>query len=156
MVQAKRFLEQYERVKRWYERFKAINENKEHNLPTDYYQDEVYAFFINCYHLKDWIKNDKDTQVTSAEVENFVENSEFLKVCGDICNGSKHLAIHSPRNNSDTRIGSRHFALNLGGFSPIIHIEYDVVSGDKVYDAFTLATKCLNEWNEFLKINNLL
>ena len=150
------YLDQYERVKRWYQRFKSISESKEHNMPTDYYQDEVYAFFINCYHLKDWIKNDPSTNITEAEIENFVNSAEVLKVCGDLCNGSKHLTIKNPKLSTNTRIGSRHFALNLGSIFPIIHIEYEVISGDKVYDAFTLATNCLNAWETFLKKKKLL
>ena len=148
MYQEKRYLEQFDRMKRWYDRVRKISEGKEHNLPTDYYQDEVYAFFINCYHLKDWIKNDAETHVASEEVEKFVNNSEFLKVCGDLCNGSKHLTIRNPKNSRDTHIDGRHFALHLGS-GPIIHIEYDVVSGNKVYDAFSLASKCVQEWEEF-------
>ena len=77
MYQEKRYLEQFDRMKRWYDRVRKISEGKAHNLPTDYYQDEVYAFFINCYHLKDWIKNDAETHVASEEVEKFVNNSEF-------------------------------------------------------------------------------
>ncbi len=156
MAQDKKYHEQYERMKRWYSRFKSINETKKHDMPTDYYQDEVYAFFINCYHLKDWLKNDLYCHVGGEEIEEFVTNSESLRICGDICNGSKHLILTKPKNNSETRIGSRHFSLNLGGWGPIIHIEYDVVIGDKVYDAFTLATKCINEWEVFLNQHNLL
>lgn len=152
----KKWQQQYNRVKRWYERLKLVNESKKHDLPTDYYLDEVYAFFINCYHLKDWIKNDENSKVSSEEIEDFVKNSEPLKICGDICNGSKHLSINRPRNNSNTRIGSRHFALTLGGSSPTIYIKYDIVSGNKTYDAFTLAIECLNEWKQFLLSKKLL
>lgn len=53
----KKFEEQYERVKRWYQRVEAITFGMAHNKNTDFLQDEVFAFFINCYHLKDWIKH---------------------------------------------------------------------------------------------------
>lgn len=53
-----KYEEQFERVKRWYERFRRINEGTSHEKNTEYYHDEVYAFFVNCFHVKDWILND--------------------------------------------------------------------------------------------------
>ncbi len=146
----KRYLEQYERVKRWYERLRLINKGKEHSLPSDYYQDEVYAFFINCYHLKDWIKSDPASKVDAKTVEKFVAGSEFLSVCGDVCNGSKHLAITNVKVDKNTKIGGRNFFLELGASLPIFRARYKVISGDKEYDAFDLATRCLEEWRVFL------
>jgi hypothetical protein len=50
--------EQWERVLRWYSRFEQINRGQHDAPSTDFYQDDVYAFFQNSYHLKDWLKND--------------------------------------------------------------------------------------------------
>jgi hypothetical protein len=44
-----KYEEQFERVKRWYESFKRINEGTSHEKNTEYYHDEVYAFFVNCF-----------------------------------------------------------------------------------------------------------
>ena len=84
------YKEQYDRTKRWYEEFKKINNKKEHIRNTQYEDDIVYAFFQNCYHLKDWIKND-DKIKTRKNVERFIEENKCLSICSDICNGSKHL-----------------------------------------------------------------
>lgn len=32
-----------------------IYKGRPNDLPSDYYQHEVLAFFLNCYHLKDWV-----------------------------------------------------------------------------------------------------
>ena len=48
--------EQYDRMMRWYARMKATDSGREHAVASDNYVDEIYAFFLNCYHLKDWIK----------------------------------------------------------------------------------------------------
>ncbi|MCL4418063.1 MAG: hypothetical protein M1365_15490 [Actinobacteria bacterium] len=146
---SKRYLEQYERTKRWYVRLKNVTEGREHNLPSDYYQDDVLAFFINCYHIKDWIKNSKSA--SSKEVEDFVSQSEFLRVCGDVCNGSKHLTLTTPKSNKNTRVGGRNFFLSLGEAIPVFSAKYKIISGNKEYDAFSLATKCMEEWGKFLK-----
>lgn len=146
-----KYLEQYERVKRWYEKFKSINEGKEHRLGSDYYQDEVYAFFINCYHLKDWIRNDPEVKDTLGEkVEAFVSASEVLLLCGAICTGSKHLLINDPRFNPLAKIGGRAIGLVLGMELPRINIKYKVETGGVSLDAFELATRCLGEWDKFL------
>ena len=69
--------EQFERVKRWYSRIRDIYQGKPHIFPSDYYQDEVYAFFLNCYHLKDWIKNDDTVEPSKKNnVENFINQNE--------------------------------------------------------------------------------
>jgi hypothetical protein len=52
------YREQYERVKRWYGKFIALDQGRAHDVPSENYLDEIYAFFMNCYHFKDWIKND--------------------------------------------------------------------------------------------------
>lgn len=149
---SKKYIEQYERVKRWYQRLKNINDGKENNLSSDYYQDEVLAFFINCYHLKDWIMNDNSAEISSKDVEDFVKQSEFLRVCGDVCNGSKHLNLTSPKSDKNTRVGGRNFFLTLGEAIPIFRAKYKIISGNKEYDAFFLATKCLEDWEKFMKI----
>jgi len=149
---SKKYIEQYERVKRWYQRLKNITDGREHNLPSEYYQDEVLAFFINCYHLKDWIINDNSAEISSKSVEDFVNQSEFLRVCGDVCNGSKHLNITSPKSDKNTKVGGRNFFLTLGKVIPIFRAKYKIISGNKEYDAFSLATKCLEDWEKFIKI----
>src|SRR5438445_4928411 len=39
------YREQYDRVKRWYARFTTIDKGRVHDQPSDYYLDEIYAFF---------------------------------------------------------------------------------------------------------------
>ena len=67
-----KYEEQFKRVNRWYDRFKKLNSGKEHTRNTDFEADDVHAFFINCYHLKDWIKNDK------ASIANRIVKSRYL------------------------------------------------------------------------------
>lgn len=62
MTELRKYQEQFERMKRWYERIKKIEQGRPHNLPSDHYHDEVYAFFMNCYHLRDWIEKDKTVE----------------------------------------------------------------------------------------------
>ncbi len=49
---------QWARVNRWYDRFGKIDAGVEHYKSSDFSDDEMWSFFINCYHFKDWLKND--------------------------------------------------------------------------------------------------
>lgn len=154
------FVQQYERTKRWYGRMQEITNGKDHSAergrPTNYYYDDLLAFFINCYHLKDWLINDEEANIERANVEEFINSSKSLSICADICNGTKHSKLTSSRADLNTKFGGRHFALGLGGAIPLLKIKYTIISGNATYDAFELATNCIDDWNQFLKKNKLL
>jgi hypothetical protein len=105
---------QYERVIRWFERFKTINSGKMHTTSTENYEDEIHAFFQNCYHLKDWIKN--DTSITRLlDVEEYINATVSLQLCADICNALKHLSRNRPnRSGKDPELGKQEVFLDLG------------------------------------------
>ena len=52
----KKYIEQFLRVKRYLERFARLNAGVDHTQASPNYDDDVYSFFQNCHHLKDWIK----------------------------------------------------------------------------------------------------
>ena len=153
MDSSSKYLEQFDRVKRWYQRFVTIDEGRQHNLPSDNYQDEVYAFFLNCYHLKDWIKYDESVGAAAAKVEGFINNNEEMKLCADICNGVKHLKVTKPRSNKDPRFGKRKFNLAVGGTETTIGVKYSIDTSNGPVDAYELATKCLRAWENFIVSN---
>ena len=51
-----RYREQLARTRRYYERFKKLNDGKAQEPSSEANMDDIYAFFQNCYHLKDWLK----------------------------------------------------------------------------------------------------
>jgi hypothetical protein len=150
-----KYQEQFERVKRWYSRFEKIDKGQLHNVPSDYYQDEVYAFFLNCYHLKDWIKNDPSVGPVAAEVEDFINNTRELRLCADICNSHKHLRLNrSQRSGENPQFGKRHFSLHVGNaIETSLSVKYSIETSSESIDAFVLATKCLQAWQSFITIN---
>jgi hypothetical protein len=148
-----KYLEQWERVNRWYNRFKMINTGRPHDQPSENYQDDVYAFFLNCYHLKDWIRNDQSTGAAAGKVEKFVENSVELNLCRDICNSIKHLKLKCSKSGKDPRFGRRDNKLDLGGGAPTIAVNYEIQTTTGPIDAFELATKCIRAWESFFESN---
>jgi len=60
------------------------------------YDDDLQHYFQDCWHLKDWIKNDPTAGIGAA-VEQEVQTHKALRVVADLANGSKHLARHTHR-----------------------------------------------------------
>ena len=148
-----KYLEQFDRVKRWYQRFVKINEGRLHDKSSDNYQDEVLAFFLNCYHLKDWIKHDKSVGAAATKVEDFINANEDLKICADICNSIKHLELTTSRSGQDPKFGQRKFNLRVGSPPTTISVRYTIDTSSGPIDAFELATKCLQAWESFIQSN---
>lgn len=151
-----KYKEQYERIVRWYKRFEKLNQGILHDKDSNNYIDDIYAFFINCYHLKDWIKNDNSIIVDISDIENFINNSTALSICADVCNGLKHLKITSPRIDPNTTFGKKHVKMELGTQPTIIALKIEIIVDENNYDAFDLAADCIKEWENYLKSKSLL
>src|SRR5439155_15063549 len=139
------YRDQYDRVKRWYARFAAIDQGRQHDVPSDNYLDEIYAFFLNCYHLKDWIIHDSRTGATAQQIEDFIDTHRPLRLCADICNSLKHLRLTRPeRSGESPAFGRKQFALHLGSGPTTISLKYEIDTSTGPTDAFQLATECID------------
>ena len=96
--------EQYDRMRRWLTRvaeFKAVDDRG---------VDDFHAFFLTCFHLKDWLQNDSalDKKI-GADAEGLVNDNEWLGIYADVANGSKHLRLDKrARIDPAARMGRRH------------------------------------------------
>ncbi|MCS7365552.1 MAG: hypothetical protein NDF54_08960 [archaeon GB-1867-035] len=152
MNHKQKYQEQLERLCRWYKRFELINQGVPHMCSSDYYIDDIYAFFLNCYHLKDWIINDDGIQINKNMVEHFINQNYCMKVCADICNGIKHLKLSRSRSGKQPEFESKHFNLTINGKTfPIIAVKLHVETEKGKIDAFELAKECLEKWKDFIK-----
>jgi hypothetical protein len=154
-----KYLEQYERMKRSYEKFARIKQGRSHDMPSVNYEDEIYTFFQNCHHLKDWIKNDKTIRARirtiGSDVENFVRESEPLMLSADLCNSLKHLENRN-RSGENPTFGPKHYNLELGSGPPTIKMDWSVERDTKgPVDAFDLANECVKAWDQFMSNNGL-
>ena len=153
---AAKYREQYDRMKRWYERFVTLDERRPHNVPSDNYLDEIYAFFMNCYHFKDWIKNDGTIATTVQQaVEDHINSTRPLKLCADIANSLKHLRLTSSRSGESPAFGKKKLGLALSAAPTTISLKYEVNTTTGPIDAFQLATDCIDAWDAFLTTNGL-
>ena len=138
-------------MKRWYKRFKEINNGQIHDKPSEFYEDEIYAFFMNCYHLKDWIKKDPAAASVANEVENYINNNPELSLCADICNGLKHFHFSGDRSGESPEFGKTAAKLYIGSGPTTIALKYEIKIKSGTIDAFDLATKCKKTWEIFIK-----
>ncbi|MBX9791037.1 MAG: hypothetical protein K2Y37_19125 [Pirellulales bacterium] len=151
--------EQLDRVRRYHARFAAINSGFEATLPSEHYVDDIYAFFQNCYHLKDWLKKDPVFTARAGkskqDIEDVVTNTPCLAICADICNATKHLGLditkNPPRSGHEPKFTKREFHVSVGGPTQSLAIKATVEHNGANLDAFTLATDCLTAWEAFVR-----
>jgi hypothetical protein len=151
--------DQWGRVGRWHDKLRSTAEGRPHEMDSLSYEDEMYAFFESCFHLKDCLKNDPARPLSRpADVEDFVERTEPLRWCADIANGSKHLITsRTPRIDPNTGLGTRRYSLHLGNANPTtISAQYVIVGAGQTRDAVKLAAACLAAWEAFLQTQQLL
>jgi hypothetical protein len=66
--------------------------------------------FQNCWHVNDWVLNDPLVeQATKAAICTRAHEPMVLRVCQEMCNGTKHLGARfgASQDHIDTTIGSR-------------------------------------------------
>lgn len=153
-----KYIEQLERTKRYLKRFSDINTGIIHTQASPNYDDDVYAFFQNCYHLKDWIKNDPYCSKW-GKVEKFIDSNNDLRTCADLCNGLKHLKLTKQRRPTENpQFSGRQISLNIreGGSDSSevgIAISYMIETASGDIDAFDLARKCVSAWENYIANN---
>jgi hypothetical protein len=88
------YLDQLKRARRFRERMKTANQSGEE------FHDMAWAFFQNCWHVKEWVRNDRAQPKAKRDaVKKEAEQSTVLTICQDLCNGTKHLMLE-PRSGS--------------------------------------------------------
>lgn len=154
-----KYQEQMKRVERYYNRFKKVSDAKQDIVISKETEDDIYAFFQNCYHLKDYLKNDTAyTKHSDRDIEDYINNTFELKLCADICNGLKHLTLTNPRSGATPNFGKKIVKMTvfdpMGGSSDDTKItskvEIKIDHGGNHYDAFDIATKALGAWRNFV------
>lgn len=139
------YRDQLGRARRFRDRMFACNKD------ATEFQDMAWAFFQNCWHVKDWVKKDQRiAAATRAAVKHAAEDPEKpLKLCQELCNGTKHLI-------PDVAIqGHAGYTMFLNSDRPneIDFMVYDG-KGDRI-SARRLADECLAEWGRILTSQGL-
>lgn len=143
------FLEQWDRVLRWKNKCVLISERglKDDCLTTlDYY----FSFFINAYHLRDWItlwlKNNDKCQIIEILNKDF-DDKDYLRMLRDVCNGSKHFELDKP--SVGKQFATPRAYLGHG------KIGYMILIGGEQSTPEELSEKIIIYWKDFLHENGL-
>jgi len=135
--------------------------------------DAYLHFFFAVYHLKDYFVNDETLGIEEAEVDNFIENNEDMKLLQALVTGFKHLKADyncisydirslawddaSPKPSPEIGYEERNFLLTEDGKYLLcedgekIRLESDT---KKVHPR-NLAIRVLAAWNKFFKEKGL-
>lgn len=146
-----KFYEQYLRMIRYYEKLLKITKKRVYSPFTNNETDILYSFFINCYHLKDWIINDPFLGINSQIVEDYVNENDNLCICADICNGLKHLKLKRPRYQRDARLGKQVHTTIHRGDETLEERRFIVETGGKPSDGTYFAMNCIALWEQFVE-----
>jgi hypothetical protein len=136
------YRDQLDRVRRFLERVEIQNRSDVE------YQDLMWAFFQNCWHLKDWVSN--DTTIPKQMSEGAVtaaHRSPVLMVCRDLACAMKHLSLDDPK----TGAAHSHTNTTIQPGSPTV-VDTIVDMGDgTTRSGLALAQECVAEWERILK-----
>jgi hypothetical protein len=135
---------QLDRARRFLERVEMTTEDWA-DMDDVEFQDMMWAFFQNCWHVKDWLKNDPlVSQVVKDAAIQLAHKSQYLKMCQELCNGTKHL---------DARPGASHHHVNTTIIPGAGIRDLDCIVDDgsgKLISGKQLATDCVAEWERIL------
>jgi hypothetical protein len=105
---------QLDRARRFLDRVQAANNADWGNMNDVEFQDMMWAFFQNCWHVKDWIDHDPLVpRGTKDAAIDLAHQSPDLKMCQQLCNRTKHLGA---------RPGASHHHINTSiapGWGPL-------------------------------------
>lgn len=129
---------QLERVRRWHARL--ANQVQ----PVERY-DDLYAFFENAFHLRDWLKD--TNAVSQADLMSLFDENVEMRLCRDLANAHKHHSLRDPSLPAPPS-EAREYAPatgKLGNGEALV-----ILSGGVKYDAFELADRIMALWGRFI------
>jgi len=166
-------LEQFERVNRL---LKRIEEKPElsggHTENQKVYEDDLWCFFINCHHLRDWAIKDDEVEISPDETKTLYEDNPCLQRCRDIANGRKHMIpvgaevsgksvnIGAPVLRARAEVSGKSVdtgAPVLGSKGGWSKYQYHIATKNgKIFDALDTAKEAVEVWRRFLEKKKLI
>ncbi len=137
--------QQYARVLWWRDRVQA--QDIAANPNSDYLQ-ELYAFFVICLSLRDWLE--KSGAVPDAELNGLFKTSAPLQACRDIANGVKHFELDPKRRSTDALV------ILLQYKAPPFIVFRTRDGYEQFVELPDLVNSCVRDWQLFLNARSLL
>lgn len=171
--------EQYQSVVRALKRVRALATDigKTVVIGDHTAKDAAKSFFMDCYHLKDWLKKDSRIQ-NPQDVEAAIRNGPSLSLVADLCNSLKHAGLNRPPKSgkqlerinmaysldlpASTEPGTIKMARNPADGDtitisrsnrngpPVATAKLILTVGGQKHDAISIAAGGMREWEAFL------
>jgi hypothetical protein len=142
---------QWQRVEIGLRHLVAIYEGREDDSADAVYA--VYAFFLNCHHLRDWLAADKVSGMSRRKATKVIMRSPYLRACADLADRTKHVEVTPYRIASDTSRTQQDVNVHTG--TGVAH-RWEIAAGDATYGALDLAANCVADWEKALTHRRLL
>ena len=145
-------MEQIDRARRYLGRIREMYRAVPFKEDKEQYADDVLSFFIHAYHIKDWIFRLNKIGMTQDVIEKFINQHEELRICADLCNGSKHCKLTNTRTHREPHLAGKQFVSS--GINDVMHstqCKFKIFDGNKFLDALELAERCMKLWDEFIE-----
>ena len=101
--------EQFERVERWLERIDVDQPDQRED-----YEDFLWSFFQNAWHVVDWIRND---EALSSTVRDSIYATalayDSLRICNALANRTKHLRLTRLPHRPDADFGAAKLTVRI-------------------------------------------
>ena len=118
---------------------------------TELYDDDLYHFFQDAWHLKDWIKNDPLVSGNvRAQVEEALSQVQAFRIAADFANGTKHMALDRPRADN-AQFTERKVTVKLGHSGPALQERVLTLADGSQTTAEAVATTLMREWSLLLE-----
>ena len=119
----------------------------------DAYQDDMWSFFMNVWHVKDWIKNDDVVpQDVKRKVLDAAHSSATLMLCRGIANGVKHLLP----GHAEGGKGAVATYILFRGDEDAVSFDYHIRRDDDSYvTVYEVACDAMREWKRILTAQSL-
>ncbi len=158
------YQDQLERTRRWLKRLENASSHSSNDINNpmppekhEEYEDYLYSFFQNCWHVKDWILADTGApQRLQEAVRRVNEQGKILPLmlCSGVANGSKHLRQGRDRKRHAKTVGEILIEIDPESNSETTYA-YKVIDDDgNSYNAIEVARKALKEWETIIMDNS--
>jgi hypothetical protein len=125
-------------------------------------QARVNSFFVECDHLRDWLKGDVANLpgVSKSHIDDHFKKSIALQRCNAICNTHKHFkrsqTLKDKKKGKPMPMTARILSVNSdrGRYDVIVELDWFGPHAQR-YDAKTLAKECVDSWHQFFRDHSI-
>ncbi len=119
---------------------------------TEAHDDAVYHFFMDAWHLKDWVANDPAVpEEKRAKIEGMALAYPTLKAAQAFANGAKHLELRDdgPPEHAATAFVERELIVAIARPNNVRNVHRYLVDGTMM-TATEIADRVLNDWDNLI------